>query len=149
MSEKKHVRVESADYRPDGTYKSVLQNIESDGVCPFCAEQLATYHKKPILHEGKSWLLTENMYPYENSSVHLLVIHKSHIEHMSELTAESWSELRDITVTELRRRGILGATFMMRFGDTRFNGASVNHLHAQVIAGSGDKDAKPILTRVG
>jgi len=45
---------------------------------------------------------------------------------------------------------IPGGTFIMRFGDTRYTGASVSHLHANLISPDGeDKDRKPIIARVG
>ena len=136
--------------RPDGTaYAEHLKRIQSEDSCPFCAENLSKNHKRPILVDGADWVLTENMYPYDNAEVHLLAIHKSHIEHMSELSPASWDELRRIVVEHLAETGTPGATFMMRFGDTQFNGASVNHLHAQIAAGSGKENAKPVLARIG
>lgn len=143
------VNVESAASRPDPSYKKVLERIQADAVCPFCPDHLAKYHTKPMLYEGDSWRLTENMHPYAGSSVHLLAIHRTHVEHINELTPASWEELRAIIGGEVGRVAIEGATMLMRFGDTRFNGASVSHLHAQLIAGTGEEGSQPVITRVG
>jgi diadenosine tetraphosphate (Ap4A) HIT family hydrolase len=147
---KQIVNVGSAFGRPDGNaYAEHLLSIQEEGNCPFCPENLAKNHKRPILIDGQDWVLTENMYPYKHAQAHLLAIHKSHIEHMSELSSEAWNEVREMVVTHLGSTGLLGATFMMRFGETRFNGASVNHLHAQIISGNGEDDGIKVMARVG
>lgn len=150
QNKKPIVNLKSAYGRPDSTaYAEHLKNIIAEGNCPFCAENLAKNHKRPIITDGHDWVLTENMYPYENAEIHLLAIHKSHIEHMAELSAESWNEIRLMVVEYLEKAGLPGATFMMRFGDTRYNGASVNHLHAQITAGNGEDDGVMVMARVG
>src|SRR5258706_13991536 len=52
--------------------RDVMQEIEKQGHCPFCRENLDKYHKNPILKEGKYWLLTENQWPYEHVKHQLL-----------------------------------------------------------------------------
>ncbi len=138
--------------RPDGAYSEVIAKIAEDGVCPFCPENLAKYHKKPVT-EKKHWLVTDNMYPYKPSRYHRLLIHKAHIAHISELTTEAWTELREIIKDESVRAGVTGGTFIMRFGDTRYTGASVTHLHANLVQSDPDDPAydagKGLLTRIG
>lgn len=145
------VNHDNTAYRPDGgTYGKVIDRIKEDGVCPFCPENLAKYHKKPILKEGSFWVLTENMYPYEGAKQHGLLIHKAHITSLPQISKEAWSELNDLVVWFTTERNIPGGTFLMRFGDTRYTGASVSHLHANLVSPDGENpDRKPILTRVG
>ncbi len=136
--------------RPDGgVYSDVIKGINERGECPFCRENLHKTHTKPIYTEGSHWLVTENAFPYDNTSQHLLFIHKSHIEAIEELTPDGWKELRTLIAEARKERKIPGATLLMRFGRTAFTGASVAHLHAQLIAGTGDKNASPVLARVG
>lgn len=131
-------------------YANVINRIKGDGVCPFCPEHLLKYHKKPILAEGTHWLLTENMYPYKNAKHHLLAIHKKHVEHIKDLKPEAWAELVSSIQNEISKRKIKGGTFYMRFGNTDYTGATVTHLHANVITPDVDNpDRKPILARVG
>ena len=135
--------------RPDDTYRNVIKDIAQDGVCPFCPEHLATYHKNPAIIDGKYWILTDSMYPYKNSAHHFLIIHKAHVEHIHQVSSLAWKELKTIIDNAQKDRKMPGATLLFRFGDTRYTGASVSHLHAQLVSGTGKKDVEPIITRVG
>lgn len=135
--------------RPDKTYQNVIQSIAKDGVCPFCPENIASYHKKPTVLDGKYWLLSDSMYPYKNSAEHMLVVHKKHVENIQDISKNAWQELKEIIDTITKKRNMSGATLLFRFGETSRTGASVSHLHAQIVSGTGKKDAEPIITRVG
>ncbi len=131
-------------------YWRAIEKIKKDGVCPFCPENLQKYNKTPILREGNFWILTDNMYPYKGAKHHILLIHKKHIEHVQKISEEAWSELLELVELETKKRGIRGGTFYMRFGDTLHTGASVTHLHANIIsADTDDKNREPIYARVG
>ena len=144
------VNIDNTAHRPTDTYGNVINQIQKDGVCPFCPESLAKYHKNPILKEGKFWLLTDNLYPYEGAKYHELLIHKEHITSFSEISKEAWDELKDFITSFTDEKKIPGGTFFMRFGDTRYTGASVNHLHANLVSPDGeDGDRKPIVARIG
>ena len=144
------VNLENTAHRPTGTYGDVIEQIKKDDVCPFCPESLAKYHKNPILKEGKFWLSTNNFYPYEGAKYHELLIHKAHITTFGEISKEAWDELNDLITSFTAEKKIPGGTFFMRFGDTRYTGASVSHLHANFVSPDGeDKDRKPITARIG
>jgi ATP adenylyltransferase len=144
------VDIENAAHRPTKEYGEVLSKIKEDGVCPFCPESLLSYHERPILKDGAFWVLTENMYPYEGAKYHGLLIHKKHITSFSEISPEAWSELRDLVNYFVATNKIPGGAFLMRFGDTRYTGATVSHLHANLVSSDGEnKDRKPIVARVG
>lgn len=144
------VDIKNAAARPDGAYKNIIQKIKQDGVCPFCPQYLTQYHKKPIITTGRFWTLTDNMYPYPGAAHHLLIIHKKHIESIADISAPAWSELLKLAQTETKKRRIGGGTFYIRFGDTSHTGASVTHLHANLISpDTRRKNRKPILARVG
>ena len=134
----------------DEDYKKVIGEIKKEGVCPFCPENLARYHKNPILAEGEYWLLTDNMYPYKGAKHHILLVHKKHTETVLDLPKEELTELFDLVRSETKKRGIKGGTFFMRFGDTTYTGASVSHLHANLISPDVDDEKRePIIARVG
>ena len=144
------VNFENTATRPTSEYGNVISQIKKDGVCPFCPESLAKYHTNPILKEGKFWLLTDNLYPYEGTKYHELLIHKEHITTFGGISKEAWEELNDFINYFTRENNIPGGTFIMRFGDTRYTGASVSHLHANLVSPKGeDKDRKPIVVRIG
>ena len=128
-----------------GTYSNVIKQIREDGVCPFCPQYLSAYHKKPILKRGKYWLVTKNMYPYENTRVHFLLIHKKHIDSLIKISRGAWNELREQYLWLLKKYKIPGGTALLRFGDSRYTGSSVTHLHAQLAV---TKLGKMTVTRI-
>ena len=141
--------VNVSNSRP-GTYEEVIRQIEKDKVCPFCPDQLKKYHKNPILAETPRWIVTTNMYPYKGAKTHALFIHKEHIVGLQELSADAWKEFHELIAQFISERKIPGGTALMRFGDTKYTGASVNHLHAHLISSDPDqKDYAPVLARVG
>jgi hypothetical protein len=144
------VNFENTKQRPDGKYGQVISKIQQDGVCPFCPESLAKYHPNPILRDGKYWVLTNNAYPYEGAKYHALLIHKTHITSIAEIEPEAWAELKIFVEDFVVTNNIPGGAFLLRFGDTRYTGASVQHIHANFVSPDGEnKDRKPILARVG
>ena len=138
-------------FRPgsDGSYERLIGNINNRGVCPFCPEHLHEFHTKPIFAETEFWTATDNMVPYTGTSEHLLFIHRQHIETIGEMSPEAWIDLLDLYKGIVRARNILGSTLLMRNGETRFTGASVTHLHAQVLSGTGEDDGQIVTARVG
>ncbi len=124
-----------------------MKRIEQDGVCPFCIEHLKKYHEPPILKTGAHWIVTRNMYPYDNTAHHFLLIALTHLTDSKELSQEAWAELQEHVQWLNEEYSIDCGTLIMRSGDMKKTGGSVAHLHAQLIVGS-DPD-KPVLTRVG
>lgn len=143
------VNHENTKHRPEGAYGKVINKIAEEGICPFCPEHLTTIHPHPIIKEGQYWLYTKNAYPYKGAIHHFLIIHKAHIQDFQEISPAAWLELQEMMNGILTDHNIKGAALVCRFGDTRFNGASVNHLHAQLIVGSGKFEGEPVLMRVG
>lgn len=126
-----------------------LQRIAKGNFCPFCsADYLEHEHGKPILKQGKHWLATENRWPYKGSKHHLLFIHRTHFVSIQDLGPHDWDELRTMVNELVQELKIPGATLMMRFGDSRYTGGTVTHLHAQLVSGDPDT-GEPVLVRVG
>ncbi|MCE9643878.1 HIT domain-containing protein [Candidatus Parcubacteria bacterium] len=113
--------------------KGVMHQILKDGVCPFCADHLETYHKKPIHAEGKYWILTENQWPYDDTKNHLLAITKEHVESLSDLDPQAGAELFDLFRKAMKEFSIDGGTLAMRFGTIARPASTVRHLHAHLI----------------
>src|SRR3989344_4824059 len=148
-STKKFVDESSTTHRPGDKYKNVIKRISDDGVCPFCPEYIKKYHKNPIIKSGRYWALTNNMYPYEGAKYHMLLIHKKHIENIADVSKGAWAELQSMMNAFVKTKRIKGGSFLMRFGETSHTGASVTHLHANLVSPDGeDKNRKPIITRI-
>ena len=147
---KTFVNLKNTDSRPDDAYRKIIRKISKDGICPFCPKNLKRYHKRPIIKTGRYWILTDNMYPYPGAKHHILLIHKTHIETILDISPMGWSELASFAQSEAKKRAIAGGTFYIRFGNTSYTGATVTHLHANLISPDiTKKPRKPIFTRVG
>ena len=117
-----------------GNQLQTMRIIRLANHCPFCPENLLLYHKKPILWEGKHWILTENQWPYPGKNIHLLLVSKRHIENAGSITVEEWEEFHN-TVTKIENEyGFIGGAICMRSGNPVLSGASVKHIHAQIIS---------------
>ncbi len=130
--EKKYINVEHVR-RED--QKVVMDQIAAEKHCPFCTENLAKYHKKPILKEGKYWTFTDNQWPYEKINNQLLAIYKTHIEHIRDMDPAAGAELIEFFKEEAIKRNIPGGGIAMRFGSSPHGsyGNSVMHIHAHLI----------------
>jgi diadenosine tetraphosphate (Ap4A) HIT family hydrolase len=114
--------------------EEVMNRIKQDEVCPFCEENLATYHKKPIMRTGDYWVLTENQWPYAGAKTHLFAIARKHITSLDEISRDAAAELFELFQEGMREKNIPGGTFAMRFGGVKPGYASsVSHLHAHLI----------------
>jgi ATP adenylyltransferase len=144
-----HVNLDNA--RP-GAYADIIKKIGDNKICPFCTEHLTSIHPNPI-EEKTHWFITDNAYPYKPKREHILLIHKTHISDVTDLSQEAWIELKEIINIEKKKRDITGGTLMMRFGETKYTGASVTHLHAHLFQSNPDDPeydkTKGVLTRVG
>lgn len=149
-TEKKKVFV-NLDNARTKEQSEVMEKIKQDGVCPFCIEHFRKYHRRPILKETDWWVVTENMSPYEGSRVHYIFVYKpKHITLPSELSHEAMVDLFTLLDWAAQETEIIGGSFLMRFGDTRYNGASVDHLHAHLITGGeGGPDKERIKMKLG
>lgn len=114
----------------------VMQQIDDDGVCPFCVESLAKYHKHPIVRESDNWLVTESQWPYKYTQRHLLLISREHVESPLDLPNEAFAEMGDHMKWAISYEEVAYGGLAMRFGDASKTGASVKHLHAHIVQAS-------------
>ena len=131
--------------------KQLMAQIEADGVCPFCKENFTKYHPKPILKETEYWFVTENMSPYEGTSIHLLFVYKpEHTNLLSDIPKDAASDLFSLLSWASEHFSLEGGSFFMRFGNMEWNGSSVEHLHAQLIVGrQKDDSAEALRVKLG
>lgn len=135
--------------------REVYEKILEDKVCPFCIDfskpqKSLTYHKKPVLIDGRCWAVTENFDPYKGTTYHFLIIHREHISSMSEISAEASTELITLISSLEKEYSLPAGVFLVRFGDSNYTGASVTHLHAQLVLGDVKKEnSSPLLLYAG
>ena len=130
-----------------------MKQIEKEEICPFCIDNLARFHKKKILKLTLHWLVTKNQWPYQNTRVHLLAIYREHAENISEISPEAGKELFEIIRWAEEEYKITSGALAMRFGDISGNGATVSHIHAQILSAKitnrSDPKYIPVRVRVG
>jgi diadenosine tetraphosphate (Ap4A) HIT family hydrolase len=145
---KRFVNTQSAKGR--GGYEKVLSKIKKEGVCPFCEDYFLKYHTRPILRRSRHWFVTENFNPYEGTKRHVLFVHRKHIENPESMSAKAWSELLGHIAWVREKFRLPGGALFMRFGDFHYTGASVAHLHANVLCGEkSDGGKEPIAVTLG
>jgi diadenosine tetraphosphate (Ap4A) HIT family hydrolase len=130
---------------------ALMQKIIADGVCPFCAEYFRKYHPKPVLKETDHWFFTENMSPYVGTKYHFIFVYKpAHITTPSELPPEALVDLHHLLDSAIAEYKIVGGSFFMRFGEHKYNGSSVEHLHAHLLMGDADAPGhEPVRVKLG
>ncbi len=124
-----------------------MRTIREKGHCPFCPENLSLYHKEPITWKGKHWVLTDNQWPYPDKNIHKLVILKKHAEDLSELDSGAGDELIKIADMVEKETGVSGGGIGFRFGNPLLSGATIKHLHFQII--SPKKGGEPVKFFIG
>ncbi len=150
MNNKPTVDLHNAEIVKRGNYGDVIKQIIADGGCPFCEGNLKKYHPKDILITGEHWLVTENAWPYKGVKSHFLFISRAHVEKIEDVNSDSWQEFHILWSRIIKKYKITGASLLMRSGNTDQTGASVNHLHAQVVVGEErKKDSETITAIVG
>lgn len=150
MARKKQVDAKNAEVVKRSDYIHTLNTIVAGGFCPFCEEHLFKHHRQPLLYKSKHWLVTKNSWPYKGSRFHILFIARKHVEKTEDAPPAAWADLQKLYRKLVKEKKIKGATLMIRSGDTKFTGASVNHLHAHLVVGSPrTKNTKPIKALVG
>lgn len=127
-----------------------MKKIISDGVCPFCHDfvdkEKPAYHSNPVLVETDFWVVTRNAWPYEHTKEHLILVIKRHILTPEEMKSEEILDLWNIIKKVKQELKITHSTFLMRSDSTGMTGATVQHLHAQLVVAGGKE---PVITRVG
>lgn len=151
MNQRSHRQVDILNAR-EGAQKQAMEQMLQVGECPFCAENLAKYHKVSNLKDGRYWLLTTNQWPYKNTKLHFLFILKYHAETLAELDPAAMTELGEMSQWLEQEYNIEGGGVIMRFGDTQFSGGTIPHLHAQLMVpdvDSPDFENHPVRARFG
>lgn len=110
-----------------------MEDLEARGVCVFCPEHFAEYHREPVEHAGEHWYVTRNDFPYAGTAAHYLIVPHRHVSAFDELPDEAGAELWAIKRWLKDRVGAPATATVERSGDMRLNGGSVAHLHTHFV----------------
>lgn len=114
------------------------------GICPFCWENLNEWHDAPVIKKGGWWAITENDYPYPGAKHHYLAIYRQHISSFEEIDAAAGYELFRLFSWVCKEFKIPGAAIIMRSGEMIYTGATVFHLHAQIMSGASREEIEKV-----
>jgi len=145
----KRVEIKNAGERAD--YARTLKAIAKGKYCPFCSEKkFVEHHNKPILYKGPHWFATHNNWPYGGTKDHFLIIHRKHVARIDQVSPKAWADLQKAIAFLHKKFKLSGASLFIRNGDPTLTGATVHHLHGQLIVGSKrGKTTKPIAVTLG
>lgn len=129
------VDIENAGVVPRDDYQKVLEQIIAEGQCPFCEQHLMRHHREPILWKSSHWIVTRNAWPYVGTSNHFLLIAREHVERIEDMSREAQAAFFDEYARIIDEFSLIGATVLWRSGSSEMTGASVHHLHAQIVVG--------------
>ena len=62
-----------------------MEELEAAGICVFCPEHFAAYHREPVELSGEHWYVTRNDYPYAGTRAHYLIVPHLHVRAFEEL----------------------------------------------------------------
>ncbi len=126
-----------------------MHALQAANACLFCPEGLALKGKK-VLHRGTYWYVTPNDYPYKGTTVHVIIVPVRHLTKIEDLNVEEFLELQKMIAWVNKEFEIKGAGLFCRYGDTTYNGATINHFHIHVAQGhQKTKDATPVFAVIG
>lgn len=129
-----------------------MRLAEERALCPFCPEGLIEIHKSPIIKENEFFYLTKNAFPYEGTAYHYLIAPKRHLSDVTALTTEDWSAIGELFAWLQEYEQTKYGALCLRFGSLEHTGATVAHLHFQILGGSKgqhDADAEPLRFKLG
>ncbi len=112
-----------------------MKKLAESGVCAFCPEYFIEHHDNPIEFETDHWIVAKNDYPYEHTSTHLLLVSREHIQRMEEMSAEARIDFMNVVARVEKDFQLESFALGMRVGDMKYNGGSVEHLHAHIVVG--------------
>ncbi len=111
-----------------------MKHLSDLNLCMFCPEGLMVVKKK-IVHTGTFWFISPNEYPYEGTTVHVMIIPRRHVVSITDLQGDELSELIEMTRWVNEKYAIEGATLFCRYGDTQYTGGTIQHLHIHIAQG--------------
>jgi len=114
-----------------------MQDLIKRGVCIFCPEHIHEDSEK-IQIETKHWMVKKNSYPYERTKLHILLIPRVHVSTVSKLPKAAKAEFVDLIAKCEKHFKLTSYALGMRAGDMRYNGGSMEHLHAHIVVGDTD-----------
>jgi len=127
-------------------YRSKYNHKYTNEICPFCNASII--HKQNIKKlESKYWRVFVNFFPILDGNV--MIISKRHLEDTSKINLKEWKDLKIVieNTKDLLKKALNIDSFNIGINLGVNSGASVKHLHIQVIPRS-EKQTKPAIAEL-
>ena len=125
-----------------------MRRLDAAGICLFCPDGLARHSRQQILLRTRHWAVTPNGFPYQGTSLHLLLVPDQHASDLLELSEEVRQDFWEALSAVARVHQLSHYGLGVRNGDCRYTGATIAHVHAHVLVGdAGTSDAPPVRMR--
>lgn len=118
-------------------YRKKLEIIKNLGIDPFGREYIEDprFEPKKILYETPFWFAFENQHRYPGTKHQFVFVSQKYAENFMQLPIGAYADLFAVgneVCCDFKVPGG-GFIFFSRFGDPASSGATVYHLHAQII----------------
>lgn len=118
-------------------YKKKLGMIHALGIDPFAREHIEDkrFDPKKILYETAYWFVFENQHSYPDTKHQFVFVAQKYAESFTELPIGAHADLFALGQQVCDDYRVPGGAylFFQRFGDPASSGATVQHLHAQIV----------------
>ncbi len=133
---KSHVKHDNARYK-----KQVerMQLLEKKVGCFFCKKNYLKVGASELIYENKDWYIKKNDFPYQGTVYHYLIAPKKHITQAIEISNSAWINFSKSIAWLDRQLKVSGYSLLVRSGDMRYTGATLDHLHFHVVSGGPKK----------
>ena len=120
-----------------------MRRLDAAGICLFCPDALARHARQRILLRTRHWAVTPNEFPYQGTSLHLLLVPDQHAGDLLELSADVRQDFWEALGAVARGHKLSHYGLGVRNGDCRYTGATIEHVHAHVLVGDDDAAETP------
>ena len=133
MSQREYV------YEPNGRrdpeYAKKLAQINEQGIDPFARENISRedFGPKELIIETQYWFAFKNQHSYPDIEHQIVIASIQYAESFAELSPEAHADFFSAAKQLCEMYGISGGGLIMRFGAPALSGASVLHLHGQLL----------------
>lgn len=119
------------DNAPDPERRARMEQLAEQGICIFCPPHV---DGRGETTKRGLWQVSLNEYPYEGTERHLLLSPRRHVTSLMMLTSaeeiDFWEALHVMFGSD-------HFSLWVRNGDTRYTGATIEHLHVHVVTSDG------------
>jgi len=125
-----------------------MRRLDAAGICLFCPDGLARQGRQRILLRTRHWVVIPNEFPYQGTSLHLLLVPDQHAGDLLGLSEDVRQDFWEALAAVAREHQLSHYGLGVRNGDCRYTGATIEHVHAHVLVGdAAAADAPPVRMR--